>query len=65
MDTGTGYPVENELASVSVVCRDAAVADCLSTAMLALGTQEAKRLADMYGAEAVFVFRDGTTENYG
>lgn len=65
LDTGTGYPVENELASVSVVCRDAAVADCLSTAMLALGTQEAKRLADMYGAEAVFVFRDGTTENYG
>jgi thiamine biosynthesis lipoprotein len=72
LSTKTGYPVENDIVSVTIVqrgaARDAAMeADALSTALFALGYEESSEfIADLAGgAGAVFVLKDGeirTTE---
>ncbi|PKM63384.1 MAG: FAD:protein FMN transferase [Firmicutes bacterium HGW-Firmicutes-21] len=54
----TGYPVENELVSVSVVCDNGMLSDMLSTACFALGIDDSLSLLKQYGAEAVFVTND-------
>ncbi len=41
LDPRTGRPVENELASASVVAADAATADALATALFVLGLDKA------------------------
>ncbi len=40
LDTKTGMPMENNLASVTIVCRDSILADALSTTIFALGKDE-------------------------
>lgn len=60
LDTQTGYPVDNGIASVTVVAEDSAAADALSTACFALGSERGTKLVLQYGAEAVFVHEDGT-----
>lgn len=37
----TGYPVENEIASTTIVCENGLYADALSTTMFAMGTEKA------------------------
>ena len=59
IDPSTGYPVQNEVASVTVICDSSAIADGLSTACLVLGTEKGMALAKAYGAETVFINRNG------
>jgi len=59
LDTGNGYPVENDLLSVTVVSRDSVTADALSTGLFVYGLQKGMRVAEQTeGLEAVFVTKD-------
>ena len=58
LDPKTGYPVQNGLTSVTIVCDQGYLADGLSTACFVLGMGAAKSLLEKYGAEAVFVDED-------
>lgn len=58
LDPKTGYPVQNGLTSVTIVCDQGYLADGLSTACFVLGMDAAKTLLEKYGAEAVFVDED-------
>ena len=49
IDPKTGRPAENDLLSVTVVCPDGTLADCLSTAMFVLGENDALRYWRKYG----------------
>lgn len=43
IDPDTGKPVDNDLLSVTIICEDGTLADCLSTAMYVLGENSALR----------------------
>ncbi len=61
LDPKTGMPVQNGLASVTVVCESSALADALSTACFVLGEEKARvLLAAFPEAEALFIDNDGT-----
>ena len=55
----TGYPAESGLCSVTVLSGNGFLSDALSTACFVLGSEKGKVLAESYGAEAVFVEKDG------
>lgn len=55
----TGYPAESGLCSVTVLSGSGFLSDALSTACFVLGSEKGKVLAESYGAEAVFVEKDG------
>ena len=56
LDAKTGYPVENELYSVTVVTDDGIAADALSTTCFVLGSTDGMKLIeDTPGAEALFI----------
>ena len=56
LDPATGFPVANDLYSVTIVCKDAAAADALSTACFVLGIQKGLALIEETdGAEALFL----------
>ena len=60
LDPATGRPVDNGLASVTVVTADGARADALSTALFVLGEQGALDYAGAHeGVELVLVTQDG------
>lgn len=57
----TGMPVENGLAAVTVVSPAGVTADALSTACFVQGlNEETLSCLGLFGAEAVFVFTDGS-----
>lgn len=58
LDPETGYPVENNLISVTIISESGILSDCLSTACFVLGLEEGVKLAEEYGCEAVFVTAD-------
>ena len=59
LSSRTGWPVQNELASVTIFTDSSALGDALSTAAFALGTEEGARLIEgIEGAEALFIARD-------
>lgn len=60
LDTATGYPVDNELAGVTIICPSSAKADALSTACLCLGLEEGRKYLDAEKDVAyLLVTRDG------
>lgn len=46
LDTATGYPVDNELASVTIICESSTRADALSTSCLCLGLEDGQKFLD-------------------
>lgn len=68
LNTATGYPVENELAGVTIICPSSCKADALSTACLCLGVEKGRKLLDAEKDVAyLLVTRDGTqyaSENF-
>lgn len=68
LDTTTGYPVDNELAGVTIICPSSMRADALSTSCLCLGLEEGRRLLDTEDNVAyLLITRDGTqyrSENF-
>lgn len=57
----TGWPVQNELASVTIFSESSMEGDALSTAAFVLGTDEGMKLINsLEGVEAVFIARDRT-----
>lgn len=60
LDTATGYPVDNELAGVTIICESSTRADALSTACLCLGLEEGRKFLDAEDDVAyLLVTRDG------
>ena len=47
----SGYPVSNNLLSVTIICADGTMADCLSTAMFVLGETQALNYWRTYGSK--------------
>ena len=61
LSTETGWPVQNELASVTIFSDSSMEGDALSTTAFVLGTEEGTRLSEgLEGIEALFIARDRT-----
>lgn len=59
LDTDTGYPYENELLSVSIICSNSADGDGLSTSCFALGLEKGMELIEsLEDTEAIFITSD-------
>lgn len=54
-DPATGYPVETDILSASVICEKAIDADCWSTILFASGVEKAKEYISRYGLNAILV----------
>ena len=62
LDTATGYPVENDLLSVTIISAASVDGDALSTACFALGLEAGMALIEnRSGAEAIFITDDFAT----
>jgi len=66
IDPRTGYPVNHELAAVTVLGKTAAEADAWATALMVLGPEAGPLLADGEGLAAYFIMRApaGLTAHY-
>ena len=51
LNPATGYPANNSLTSVTIICEDGTLADCLSTAMFVLGQSKAINYWRVYGGK--------------
>lgn len=61
LDPATGYPVDNDLLSVTVVAEDGTLADALSTALFVMGKDGALSYYEQTGGfELVLITKDGT-----
>lgn len=59
LNPATGYSVNNNLLSVTIICEDGTMADCLSTAMFVLGESRALNYWRTYGGfEMIMVTKD-------
>lgn len=59
IDSHTGYPISNNLLSVTIVSKDSMLADGLSTGIFILGAKEGlKTIETIPEAEAIFVTKD-------
>jgi thiamine biosynthesis lipoprotein len=59
MNPKTGAPLENNLASVSVLAETCMEADAWATALMVLGEESGRQAAKRAGIDAIFVQRDG------
>ena len=65
IDPRTGRPVDHRLASVSVIAENATLADAWSTALMAMGTEAAKELAEREELSVLLIVRtDNGFEEY-
>jgi thiamine biosynthesis lipoprotein len=60
MNPKTAAPLENNLASVSVLAATCMEADAWATALMVLGDKAGKQTAETLGIEAIFVLYDGS-----
>ena len=61
LDSKTGKPVENDIASVSIICTNSMEADVLSTSVLALGKEKGMALLkSKTGVEGIIILKDRT-----
>ncbi|HEY9034963.1 MAG TPA: FAD:protein FMN transferase [Pseudomonadales bacterium] len=58
IDPRTGWPVQHQLASVTVIADSVALADAWATALMVFGEQEALARADAAGLAVYLVYRD-------
>ncbi len=59
LDAATGWPIQNELAGVTIVAEDAFDADALSTTVFAMGSEDGLAFVEeLDGVEAIFVTRE-------
>ena len=58
IDPRTGYPVQHDLVSVTVIHPSTALADAWATALCVLGTERALDLAERVGLAVYLVYRD-------
>lgn len=59
IDPSTGKPVDNDLVSVTIICEDGTLADCLSTAMFILGQKAALQYwRDNGGFDMIMITKD-------
>ena len=54
----TGYPVEHNLLSATVIADNASWADCLATICMLVGKEKASKLLENQGVEAYFIFAE-------
>lgn len=59
IDPGTGRPITHQLASVSVIHKECAMADAYATAIMVLGPEEGLAFAEREGLAAVFLVHAG------
>ena len=64
-DTETGYPVETDILSASVICQKAIDADCWSTILFASGVEKAKEYVTQYNLDAVLVDKNNNVYVFG
>lgn len=63
LDPKTGYPVDNGLTSVTVVCPNGLASDAYSTALYVMGEQKATEYVEAHSEEiigAIFIDKDGS-----
>lgn len=58
LDPATGYPADSGLISTTIVAKNGALSDGLSTACFVLGKEGAMKLLEEYDAEGIFVDKD-------
>lgn len=62
LDPFTGFPADNDLASVTILSTSSAQGDALSTTCLLLGIEKGMELIEsLDGVEAFFICKDGST----
>ena len=59
IDPATGMPADSGVHSVTILTRNGLLSDALSTACFVLGAEKGMKLAQEYGAEALFVTFEG------
>lgn len=64
LDPKTGMPVQNGLASVTIIGTQSALCDALSTACFVLGEEKSRPVLERYGVRAIFLYTDGTRSEY-
>ncbi len=64
LDPETGMPVQNGLASVTIVGTRSALCDALSTACFVLGEEKSRPVLERYGVRAIFLYADETRSEY-
>ncbi|TAJ09398.1 FAD:protein FMN transferase [Marinilabiliaceae bacterium JC017] len=63
IDPATGYPVQHELLSASVIAKDCMTADAYATAFMVMGLEKSKALVESTpGLEAYFIASTGEEE---
>lgn len=59
LDTSTGYPYDNDLLSVSIICQNSVDGDGLSTTCFSLGLEKGMELVEsLENTEAIFITSD-------